>query len=243
VETGGESWFFITADYAFGHALERDTAAVVEEFGGEVVGTVRHPFPGSDFSSFLLQAQASGAQIIGLANAGGDTVNTVKQAAEFGIVQAGQNLAALLMFITDVHAIGLERRAGPDLHGSVVLGSNDVNREFAEEFAAQHRGNKPTMVQAGVYSSVIHYLKAVEELGSAEDGAAVVEQMKENADRRQALRRRRSPRGRPQDPRHVPLRGQGSGRFDRAPWDYYNLRATIPAAEAFRPLERAAALS
>jgi branched-chain amino acid transport system substrate-binding protein len=237
VETGGESWFFITADYAFGHALERDTSAVVQEYGGEVVGTVRHPFPGSDFSSFLLQAQASGAQIIGLANAGGDTVNTVKQAAEFGIVQSGQNLAALLMFITDVHAIGLNDAQGLIFTEAWYWDANDVNREFSEEFAAQHRGNKPSMVQAGVYSSVIHYLKAVEELGSADDGAAVVEKMKEL-------------------PTDDKLFGEGEVRQDgrkihdmylfevKAPgestgaWDYYNLRATIPAAEAFRPLDQ-----
>jgi branched-chain amino acid transport system substrate-binding protein len=237
VETGGESWFFITADYAFGHALERDTSAVVREFGGEVVGTVRHPFPGSDFSSFLLQAQASGAQIIGLANAGGDTVNTVKQAAEFGIVQAGQSLAALLMFITDVHAIGLNDAQGLIFTEAWYWDANDTNREFAEEFSADNRGNKPSMVQAGVYSSVIHYLKAVEELGSAEDGAAVVEQMK-------AM------------PTEDKLFGEGEVRQDgrkihdmylfevKSPaestgaWDYYNLRATIPAAEAFRPLDQ-----
>lgn len=235
VETGGDSWFFITADYAFGHALERDTMAVVNASGGEVKGTVRHPFPGSDFSSFLLQAQASGAKIVGLANAGGDTVNSVKQAAEFGIVAGGQNLAALLMFITDVHAIGINDAAGLIFTEAWYWDMNDANREFATEFEGENRGNKPSMVQAGVYSSIIHYLKAVEELGSAEDGAAVVAKMKEM----------------PTDDR---LFGQGVIREDgrkvhdmylfevkqpgdsAGAWDYYNLRATIPAEQAFRPL-------
>ena len=236
VETGGDSWFFLTADYAFGHALERDTSAAVVEAGGQVLGTVRHPFPGTDFSSFILQAQASGAQIIGLANAGGDTVNAVNTAAEFGIVQAGQNLAALLMFITDVHAIGLENAQGLIFTEAWYWDQNDVNREFAAEFAAANRGNKPTMVQAGVYSSVIHYLRAVEQVGSAADGAAIVAAMKEM-------------------PTEDKLFGEGMVREDgrkihdmflfevKSPaestgtWDYYIERAVIPAAEAFRPLE------
>lgn len=235
VETGGDSWFFITADYAFGHALERDTMAVVEASGGEVKGTVRHPFPGSDFSSFLLQAQASGAKIIGLANAGGDTVNSVKQASEFGIVAGGQNLAALLMFITDVHAIGINDAAGLIMTEAWYWDLNDENRAFAAEFEVDNRGNKPTMVQAGVYSAVMHYLKAVEAIGSAEDGAAVVAKMKEM-------------------PTQDRLFGEGVVREDgrkihdmylfevkqpsesTGAWDYYHLRATIPAAEAFRPL-------
>ncbi|MGJ3265148.1 MAG: ABC transporter substrate-binding protein [Salinarimonas sp.] len=235
VETGGESWFFITADYAFGHALERDTSAVVEENGGEVVGTVRHPFPGSDFSSFLLQAQASGAEIIGLANAGGDTVNTVKQAAEFGIVQSGQSLAALLMFLTDVHALGLDVAQGLIFTEAWYWDLNDANRAFAEEFAAANGGQHPTMVHAGVYSAVTHYLKAVAEAGSAEDGAAVVAQMKAmpTSDRLFGEGEIR------QDGRKIhdmylfevksPDQSEGA-------WDYYTLRATIPAAEAFRPL-------
>lgn len=235
VQTGGESWFFITADYAFGHALERDTSAVVEENGGEVLGSVRHPFPGSDFSSFLLQAQASGAEIIGLANAGGDTVNTVKQAAEFGIVESGQSLAALLMFLTDVHALGLDVAQGLIFTEAWYWDLNDANRAFAEEFAAANGGQHPTMVHAGVYSAVMHYLKAVAEVGSTEDGAAVVAAMKEM-------------------PTSDRLFGEGEIRQDgrkihdmylfevkspdesEGPWDYYTLRATIPAAEAFRPL-------
>jgi len=236
VETGGETWFFVTADYAFGHALEADTTAVVEEFGGEVLGSVSHPFPGTDFSSFILQAQGSGAQIIGLANAGGDTVNAVNTAAEFGVVQAGQNLAALLMFITDVHAIGLENAQGLIFTEAWYWDQNDENRAFAADFEAEFGENKPTMVQAGVYSSVMHYLKAVEQVGSAEDGAAVVAAMKEI-------------------PTEDKLFGEGMVREDgrkihdmylfevkspeesTGPWDYYTQRAVIPADGAFRPLE------
>jgi branched-chain amino acid transport system substrate-binding protein len=235
VKTGGDTWFFLTADYAFGHALERDTAAVVEKAGGKVVGKVRHPFPGQDFSSFLLQAQQSKAKIIGLANAGGDTINSIKQAGEFGIVEGGQNLAGLLVFITDVNALGLKTAQGLIFTESWYWDLNDANREFAKEFAPANKGNRPTMVQAGVYSAVLHYLKAVHALKSDADGAAVVAKMKEM-------------------PTDDKLFGKGTIRQDgrkihpmylfevkkpaesKGPWDYYKLRATIPAEEAFRPL-------
>jgi branched-chain amino acid transport system substrate-binding protein len=235
VKTGGDTWFFLTADYAFGHALERDTAAVVEKNGGKVLGKVRHPFPGQDFSSFLLQAQQSKAKIIGLANAGSDTTNAIKQAAEFGIVQGGQNLAGLLVFITDVHALGLKTAQGLIFTEAWYWDANDANRAFAKEFGAANKGNMPTMVQAGVYSAVTHYLKAVHDLKSDADGAAVVAKMKSM-------------------PTNDKLFGKGSIREDgrkihdmylfevkkpeesKGPWDYYKTRATIPAAEAFRPL-------
>jgi branched-chain amino acid transport system substrate-binding protein len=235
VKTGGKTWFFLTADYAFGHALERDTAAVVEKSGGKVLGKVRHPFPGQDFSSFLLQAQQSKAKIIGLANAGSDTTNAIKQAAEFGIVQGGQNLAGLLVFITDVHALGLKTAQGLVLTEAWYWDLSDNNRAFAKEFAKANKGNMPTMVQAGVYSAVIHYLKAVHALKSDADGAAVVAKMK-------------------QTPTDDKLFGKGVVRQDgrkthpmylfevkspaesKGPWDYYKVRATIPADEAFRPI-------
>jgi len=235
VKTGGDSWFFLTADYAFGHALEADTAAVVEKNGGKVVGKVRHPFPAQDFSSFLLQAQQSKAKIIGLANAGADTTNAIKQASEFGIVTGGQNLAGLLVFITDVHALGLKTAQGLIMTEAWYWDGNDNNRAFAKEFAPANKGNMPTMVQAGVYSAVLHYLKAVHELKSDADGAAVVAKMKSM-------------------PTDDKLFGKGEIRQDgrkihdmylfevkkpeesKAPWDYYKVRATIPAAEAFRPL-------
>jgi branched-chain amino acid transport system substrate-binding protein len=236
VQTGGDTWFFLTADYAFGHALERDTAAVVEKNGGKVLGKVRHPFPGTDFSSFLLQAQASKAKIIGLANAGGDTINSIKQASEFGIVQGGQKLAGLLVFISDVKALGLPIAQGLIFTEAWYWDTNDVNREFAKKFAAQNKGIYPSMIHAGVYSAVTHYLKAVSELKSDADGKAVVAKMKET-------------------PTDDKLFGKGTVRADgrkihdmylfevkkpgesKGPWDLYNLRATIPAAEAFRPLK------
>ncbi|MCG6114135.1 MAG: ABC transporter substrate-binding protein [Mesorhizobium sp.] len=235
VEQGGDTWFFLTADYAFGHALERDTSAVVEAAGGEVVGTVRHPFPGQDFSSFLLQAQASGASVIGLANAGGDTTNAIMQAAEFGITQAGQALAGLLVFITDVHALGLETAQGLVLTESFYWDLNDETREWSARFAEEGNGNMPTMVQAGVYAGVLHYLKAVEAAGTS-DADEVIAQMKEI-------------------PTDDPLFGQGEVRADgrkihdmylfrvkapdesEGPWDYYETLSTIPAATAFRPME------
>jgi branched-chain amino acid transport system substrate-binding protein len=233
VEQGGDTWFFLTADYAFGHALERDTSAVVEKAGGTVVGTVRHPFPGTDFSSFLLQAQSSGAKVIGLANAGGDTINSIKQAAEFGITQAGQALAGLLIFITDVHALGLQTAQGLVLTESFYWDLNDQTREWSARFEAID-GDKPTMVQAGVYAGVLHYLKAIEQTKSTE-ADAVVAKMKEM-------------------PTDDPLFGQGEIRADgrkvhdmylfrvKSPeqssgeWDYYETVATIPADRAFRPL-------
>ncbi len=236
VKTGGDTWFFLTADYAFGHALERDTAAVVEKSGGKVLGKVRHPFPGTDFSSFLLQAQASKAKIIGLANAGGDTINSIKQASEFGIVKGGQKLAGLLVFISDVKALGLPTAQGLIFTEAWYWDTNDVNREFAKRFAAQNKGIYPSMIHAGVYSAVTHYLKAVSELKSDADGKAVVAKMKEM-------------------PTDDKLFGKGTVRADgrkihdmylfevkkpeesKGPWDLYHLRATIPAAEAFRPLK------
>jgi branched-chain amino acid transport system substrate-binding protein len=235
VKTGGDTWFFLTANYAFGLALERDTAAVVVKNGGKVLGRVRHPFPATDFSSFLLQAQASKAKIIGLANAGADTVNSIKQASEFGIVRGGQKLAALLAFITDVHALGLQASQGLIMTEAWYWDLNDANREFAKKFAPQNKGIYPTMVHAGVYSAVTHYLKAVEALKSDADGKAVVAKMKEL-------------------PTDDKLFGKGTVRADgrkihpmylmevktptesKGPWDYYKVRATIPADEAFRPL-------
>lgn len=235
VKTGGKSWFFLTADYAFGHALERDTVAVVEKNGGKVAGKVRHPFPATDFSSFLLQAQASKAQIIGLANAGADTTNAIKQAAEFGIVKGGQSLAALLIFISDVKALGLPTAQGLIFTEAWYWDLNDANRDFAKRFAPRNKGIHPSMIHAGVYSAVTHYLKAVTELKSDADGKAVVAKMKAT-------------------PTDDKLFGKGTIRADgrkihpmylfevkkpdesKGPWDLYKLRATIPADEAFRPI-------
>src|SRR5207244_1493012 len=177
VKTGGDTWFFLTADYAFGLALERDTEATVIKNGGKVLGKVRHPLNTQDFSSFLLQAQASKAKIIGLANAGGDTTNAIKQGSEFGIVRGGQNFAGLLVFITDVHALGLPTAQGLILTETFYWDMNDKTRAFAKRFAERDRGIHPTMIHAGVYSAVLHYLKAVEAL-KTDDGTKAIAKMK-----------------------------------------------------------------
>jgi branched-chain amino acid transport system substrate-binding protein len=234
VKSGGDTWFFLTADYAFGHALERDTEAVVLKNGGKVLGKVRTPFPTQDFSSFLLQAQASKAKIIGLANAGGDTTNSIKQAFEFGITKGGQNLAGMLVFLPDVHSLGLEKAQGLMLTETFYWDLNDQTRAFAKRFAAANGGKYPSMVQAGVYSSVIHYLKAVD-AAKTDDGTKVAAKMKEL-------------------PTDDVLFGKGTVRADgrkihpaylfqvkkpsesKGPYDYYKLVATIPANEAFRPM-------
>jgi branched-chain amino acid transport system substrate-binding protein len=236
VKTGGDTWFFLTADYKFGHDLERDTEAVVVKNGGKVLGKVRHPFPSSDFSSFLLQAQASKAKIIGLANAGADTTNAIKQGAEFGIVKGGQQFAGLLVFLTDVHALGLEKAQGLLLTETFYWDLNDRTRAFSRRFAERHRQAMPTMAQAGVYSAVLHYLKAVEALKD-DDGPKVIAKMK-------------------QMPTDDPVFGKGMIRADgrkihpaylfevkkpsesKGAWDYYKVRATIPAEQAFRPMDQ-----
>jgi branched-chain amino acid transport system substrate-binding protein len=237
-KAGGDSWFFLTADYAFGHALERDTSAVVTANGGKVLGGVKHPLNTSDFSSFLLQAQASKAKVVGLANAGGDTTNAIKQAAEFGIVAAGQKLAALLLFINDVHSLGLKTAQGLTFTESFYWDQNDQTRAWSKRFsAAANKNAMPSMTQAGNYAVVLHYLKAMEALGgNPHDGAKVVAKMKEL-------------------PTDDPLFGKGPLRADgrriipaylfevkkpdesKGPWDYYKQIATISAEDAAKPLE------
>jgi branched-chain amino acid transport system substrate-binding protein len=232
---GGDTWFFITADYAFGQALERDTTGALTKAGGKVVGSVKVPLNNQDFSSFLLQAQSSKAKIIGLANAGGDTTNSIKQASEFGIIKGGQSLAGLLVFLTDIHSLGLNTAQGLIFTETFYWDMNDQSRAFAKRFSAVDKGIHPTMVHAGVYASVLHYLKAVEALKSDADGGKVIAKMKEM-------------------PTDDPLFGKGSIRVDgrkihpaylvevkkpaesKSPWDYYKIRATIPADQAFRPL-------
>ncbi len=236
VKTGGDTWFFLTADYAFGTALERDTTAVVEANGGKVLGHVRAPINTSDFSSFLLQAQASRAKVIGLANAGGDTINSIKQAAEFGIVRGGQSLAGLLVFASDIAALGLPTAQGLVLTETWYWDLNNNSRAWTKRWQAERPGKFPTMIHAGVYSSVLHYLKAVAALKADGDGRAVIAKMKEL-------------------PTDDTLFGQGVVRADgrklhdaylfevkkptesKYPGDFYKTRATIPAAEAFRPLK------
>ncbi len=237
VKAGGDSWFFLTADYAFGAALERDTTAVITANGGKVIGGVKHPLNTSDFSSFLLQAQSSKAKLIGLANAGGATTNSIKQAAEFGIVKGGQKLAALLLFLTDVKAIGLETAQGLNFTETFYWDMNDQTREFSKKFSARMKNNAPpTMVQAGVYSGLLHYFKALDGLGgNPHDGVKVVEKMKSI-------------------PTDDPLFGKGAiqpnGRTihsaylfevkkpseSKGPWDFYKLVGSVPGDQAFTPL-------
>ncbi|WP_375780612.1 ABC transporter substrate-binding protein [Bradyrhizobium sp. ma5] len=239
VKAGGDTWFFLTADYAFGAALERDTTAVITANGGKVVGGVKHPLNTADFSSFLLQAQASKAKIIGLANAGGDTTNSIKQAAEFGIVKGGQKLAALLLFLTDVKAIGLETAQGLNFTETFYWDLNDKTRAFSKRFSEKMKsGAPPTMVQAGVYAGLLHYFKALEALGgNPHDGAKVVAKMKTI-------------------PTDDPLFGKGeveaNGRVthdaylfevkkpseSKGPWDFYKLVGTVPGNQAFTPLDK-----
>ncbi|MGN2391588.1 ABC transporter substrate-binding protein [Pelomicrobium sp. G1] len=232
VEQGGKSWFFLTADYAFGHSLERDTAAIVEKMGGKVLGSVRHPFPAQDFSSFLLRAQASGAQVIGLANAGNDTINAIKQAAEFGITPK-QTLAGLLMFISDVHTLGLKATQGMYLTTGFYWDYNDETRAWSKRFF-EARKRMPTMVQAGDYSAVYHYLKAVKAAGT-DDTMTVMAKMKAT-------------------PVNDFFAKNGKIRYDgrmvhdmylaqvkkpeesKYPWDYYHIRQVIPGDQAFMPL-------
>src|SRR5438552_6594810 len=178
VKTGGDTWFFLTANYAFGHALERDTEAVVLKNGGKVLGKVRHPFPAQDFSSFLLQAQASKAKIIGLANAGADTTNAIKQGAEFGIVKGGQQFAGMLVFLSDIHGLGLDKAQGLIFTETFYWDLNEQTRAFAKRFAAANGGKYPTMVQAGVYSAIMHYHKAVTAL-KGDDSTKAIARMKE----------------------------------------------------------------
>jgi len=231
-QAGGKKWFFLTADYAFGHALEKDASDVVKANGGEVLGSVRHPFPGNDFSSFLLKAQSSGAQVIGLANAGGDTINSIKQAAEFGITPK-QSLAGLLVFITDIHSLGLKNTQNMFLTEGFYWDLNDETRAWSKRFFAQHK-RMPTMVQAGQYSSVMHYLKAVKAINS-DDTAKVMAQMKKTP-----VNDFFAKNGRIRDDGRMVhdmyLLQVKKPSESKSPWDYYNVRATIPAAEAFQPL-------
>ena len=236
VKSGGDTWFFLTVDYVFGHALEHDAETVILANGGKVLGKVRHPFQATDFSSYLLEAQASQAKIIGLANAGADTTNAIEQGTRLGIVQHGQNFAGLLVFLTDVHSLGLNKAQGLMLTEAFYWDLDPQTRAWSTRFARRHWGAMPTMAQAGVYSSVLHYLKAVAALKS-DDGAAVIAKMKEL-------------------PTDDPLFGKGVIRPDgrkihpmylfevkkpsesKGPWDFYKVRAIIPAAEAFRPLSQ-----
>jgi len=240
VKNGGDTWFFLTADYAFGYSLEGDVTSVVEANGGTVVGGVRHPLQTSDFSSFLLQAQASGAKIVGLANAGGDTINSIKQANEFGIVQAGQSLAGLLVFITDVHSLGLETAQGLLLTTGWYWDRDDATRAFSERFEPRV-GSKPTMVHAGVYSATLNYLRAVEAAGT-DDAETVAETLRGmTVNDMFAYDGVVQPNGRMAHTMY--LARVKSPEESTGPWDYYEIVREIPADEAFKnPAESGCAL-
>ena len=236
VAGGGKTWYTLTADYAFGHAMEAEVKNVVQKLGGTVVGGVRTPINSQDFSSFLLQAQASKAQVVGLINAGGDTINSIKQSVEFGIPQGGQRVVATVLYLSDVHSLGLKVAQGLQFTESFYWDLNDGTRAWAKRFAPRNNNRYPTAMQAGVYAATLHYLKAVDALGASSDGKAVVQEMKKL-------------------PTDDPLFGKGSVRADgrklhnmylfevkkpdesKYPWDYYKLIQTIPPSEAWRPLE------
>ena len=234
VKQGGKTWFFLTADYAFGHSLEKDTSEVVAETGGKVLGSVRHPFPGSDFSSFLLKAQASGAQVIGLANAGNDTINSIRQASEFGVTPK-QSLAGLLMFITDVHSLGLNYTQGMYLTTGFYWDFNDETRAWSKRFFDRKK-RMPTMVHAGDYSATMHYLKAVLAAGT-DDTKAVMAQMKKTPvnDFFAKNGKIRDDGRMVHDMYLAQVKKPGDSKH---PWDYYRIAQTIPGDEAFQPLSK-----
>ncbi len=231
---GGKSWFFLTADYAFGQALERDATAVVQANGGKVLGSVRHPFPGSDFSSFLLKAQSSGAQVIGLANAGADTTNAIKQAAEFGITPK-QSLAGLLMFITDIHSLGLKATQDMYLTEGFYWDLNEETRAWSRRFFDKQR-KMPTMVQAGQYSSIYHYLKAVKAAGTDDTGKVMAAMKKAPINDFFAKKGYIRDDGRMVHEMYLMQVKKPSE--SKYPWDYYHVRQVIPAEEAFQPLSQ-----
>jgi branched-chain amino acid transport system substrate-binding protein len=235
VKQGEDSWFFITADYAFGMALERDAANVVKEMGGKVLGDVRHPLNSSDFSSFLLQAQASKAKVVALADAGGDTTNALKQASEFGITQGGQKMIALLLEITDVHSLGIKATQGLIVTDAFYWDTNDETRAFSNRFNKKV-GHMPTMIQAGLYSATMHYLKAIEAIGS-DEAPKVMAQMRATPVNDFFVKNGK-------------IRIDGRMVHDmylyevkkpsesKGEWDLYKLIATVPGDEAFRPLDK-----
>jgi len=235
VKSGGQSWFFIGADYAFGHALERDTAAVVEQSGGKVLGAVYAPINTADFSSFLLQAQSSKAQIIGLANAGGDTINSIKQGGEFGIVQGGQKFAALLMFITDVHSLGLKTAQGLQFTTAFYWDQDDATRTFSRRFFERVH-HMPTMIQAGIYSATRHYLDAIKALGS-KDPDQVMAKMRETPIN-DFMTRNGQLRIDGRVVRDMYLVEVKKPEESKEPWDYLKVAQTVPGDQAFRPLDQ-----
>ena len=236
VKAGGKTWFFLTADYAFGYALQRDVSAVVTANGGKVLGEVKHPINTNDFSSFLLQAQASKAEVIGLANAGGDTINSIKQAAEFGIVKGGQKLAGLLVFVSDVHSLGLERAQGLSLTEAFYWDLNDKTRAFSKRFAEKFKGRMPTMIQAGFYSATLAYLNAVKAAGTDNPDKVMATLKETKWDDPVFGKSYIRPDGR--NVHDMYLFEVKKPSESKGPWDYYKFIATIPGDQAFRPMDQ-----
>jgi branched-chain amino acid transport system substrate-binding protein len=238
VKNGGDSWFFLTADYAFGHALEKDTTEVVKADGGKVLGAARHPLNSSDFSSYLLQAQSSGAKVIGLANAGGDLINSVRAASEFGITKSGkQSLAGLLVYINDIHSLGLQATQGLLLTEAFYWDLNDDTRKWSKRFFERMR-KMPNMSQAGVYSATMHYLRAVQAAGTDESGAVVAKMRATPINDFFAKNGRIRADGRMVHDMY--LFQVKKPEESKSPWDYYTLRGTVPADQAFQPLAKSA---
>ena len=236
VKSGGKSWYFLTADYTFGTTMEKEAGEVVKANGGTVLGSARHPLDTKDFSSFLLQAQSSKAQIIGLANGGADTINAIKTAAEFGIVAGGQKLAGLVLFINDIHALGLKAANGLLLTTAFYWDQNDQTRAFSERFARRMGGKMPSMSQAGSYSATLAYLKSVAKAGSAKDGAALVASMRAAGAFEDPLFGKTTIRADGRAVHDMYLVEVKKPEDSKKPWDYYRIVATIPADKAFRPL-------
>jgi branched-chain amino acid transport system substrate-binding protein len=234
VKDGGDTWFFITADYAFGHDLEKTTSEAVVNAGGKVLGSVRHPFPNNDFSSFLLQAQASGAKVIGLANAGGDTINAIKQSAEFGITQGGQRLAGLLVFISDIHSLGLQTAQGLVVTTGFYWDYNDETRAWSKRWSERMGGRMPTMAQAGCYSGALHYLKAVKAAGT-DEAKAVTAKMRE-LPVNDFFAKNGTVRADGRMVHDMYLAQVKSPDESKYPWDYYKILRVIPGDEAYKPL-------
>jgi len=231
---GADSWFFLTADYAFGHALEQDTAGIVKKNGGKVVGNVRAPVNSPDYSSFILQAQASKAQVVGLAVAGADAINSIKTASDFGLVAGGQKLAGLLVLITDIHALGLKTAQGLMFTEAYYWDQNDETRAFAKRFAERHGGKPPTMFQAGIYSAVTHYLKAIKAAGSDEAKTVIAEMKKIPVN--DFMTKNGSIRDDGRMMRDMYLLQTKKPSESKSEWDLMKVVATIPAEDAFRPL-------
>lgn len=236
---GAKTWFFLTVDYTFGHALEDDTIAAVEAAGGTVVGTVTHPRETSDFSSYLLQAQGSGADVIALANASGDTMTALKQAEEFGVTALGQDIAGMLLFLTDVHGVGLDIAKNLTLTTAFYWDMNEDTRAWSERFAERMDGKMPTMVHAGVYSAVSNYLKAAEKSGQAKSGSQVMDTMRD-MDIDDFFNQNAYLRKDGRVVHDMYLVQVKTPEESKGPWDYYKVLRTIPGDEAFRPIEQSA---